>query len=160
MGQSIQDGYQRSYKARYAYENGDIDKAIEIYEKITNKDALAKTVDEKNMYYFARNINNEITKCEQLYNSGDYMNARITVKELLGGNRMTDQQKERCLALIKKTDSKVGQSDESNINNNFTYERTLEILKLQYDKPNQEYKCLNEVIDNDGFKTFYIFQKI
>lgn len=87
------------------------------------------------------------------------MNARITVKELLGGNRMTDQQKERCLALIKKTDSKVGQSGENNINNNFTYESALEILKSQYDKPNQEYKCLNEVIDSDGFKTFYIFQK-
>lgn len=159
VGQSLQDGYQLSYQARDAYENGDIDRAIEIYEKITNKDALAKTVDEKNMYYSARHINNEITKCEELYNSGDYMNARINIKELLGGNRMSEQQRERCRALIKKTDSKVGQSGESKLNNNFTYEKALEMLKSQYDRPNQEYKCLNEVIDSDGLKTFYIFQK-
>lgn len=159
VGQSIDEGYELSYKAREAYENGDIDKAIELYEKITNKDALAKTVDEKNKYYFARHINDEIIKCENLYNSGDYMNARINIKELLGGNRMTEDQMERCRALIKKTDSKVGQSGESELNKNFTYEKALDMIKTQFDRPNQEYKCLNQVIDSDGLKTFYIFQK-
>lgn len=159
VGQSIDEGYELSYKAREAYENGDIDKAIELYEKITNKDALAKTVDEKNKYYFARHIDNEIIKCENLYNSGDYMNARINIKELLGGNRMTEGQMERCRALIKKTDSKVGQSGESELNKNFTYEKALDMIKKQFDRPNQEYKCLNQVIDSDGLKTFYIFQK-
>ncbi|WP_300348271.1 hypothetical protein [Clostridium sp.] len=158
-GQSLEEGYELSYRARDAYKRGDVDEALRLYNQITNKAALAKTVDEKKMYESSKNVENEILKCEHLYNQGDYMNARLKIKELLGGNRMSDSQMKRCVELIKKTDSKVGTTGEANLNKNFTYEKAVQLVKNYSKFKNQTYELAEQKINEDGLKTYYIIER-
>lgn len=156
--QTIDEGYNIFYKARDAYEREDFDEAIRLYETITNRDALAKVVLEKDRFYFAKSVNDQIDEGQKLYDSGEYIQAKIFMSKLMRGNYMMPKQEARANQIYENAKSKVTPEEEKNAQQNFTYEKALEVLKREIgDNPNKSYEYSQEYIDEiNGGKTIYI----
>lgn len=156
--QDIMEGYEIFYEARDAYDREDFEEAIRLYETITNRDALAKVELEKDRFYFAKQINDQIEEGQKLYDSGEYIKAKIFMSKLMRGNYMMPKQEARANQIYENAKSKVNPEEEKKAQQNFTYENALEILKNNIGiDPKNNYKYFDENIDEiNGCKTIYI----
>lgn len=156
--QTIDEGYNIFYKARDAYNRGDFDEAVRLYETINNRDALAKVASEKDMFYFAKSVNEQIDKGQKLYDSGEYVQAKVFMSKLMRGNYMTPKQEAKANEIYENAKVKVTPEEEKKVQQSFTYEKALEILKNNIgDDPKNNYKYSDEYIDEiNGCKTIYI----
>lgn len=158
--QTLDEGYQIYYKARDAYNREDFDEAIRLYETITNRDALAKVVVEKDRFYFAKSLDDQITEGQRLYDSGDYVKAKIFMSKLMRGNYMMPKQEARANEIYKKASSKVTPEEENNLNGNFTFEQAVEFVKKEIgDNPNNVYENFQEYTDIHGAKVYQVIVK-
>ncbi|MDZ4993647.1 hypothetical protein GNF80_11800 [Clostridium perfringens] len=156
--QTIDEGYEIFYKASDAYNREDFDEAVRLYETINNRDALAKVESAKDMFYLAKSISDEIDKGQKLYNSGEYIKAKMFMSKLIRGNYMTPKQEAKANEIYENAKAKVTPEEEKKVQQSFTYEKALEILKNNIgDDTKNNYKYSDEYIDEiNGCKTIYI----
>lgn len=158
--QDIMEGYEIFYKARDAYDREDFDEAIRLYETITNRDALAKVELEKDRFYFAKQVNDQIEEGQKLYDSGKYLEAKIFMSKLTRGNAMSPNQEARANEIYEKASSKVTPEEENNLNGNFTFEQAVEFVKKEIgDNPNNVYENFQEYTDIHGAKVYQVIVK-
>ena len=130
--QEVNDKYTIFYKARDAYNREDFDEAIRLYETITDKDVLAKVEYEKDRFYFAKKINDEINEGQKLYDSGKY----------------------------EEASSKVTKEEVEKVNGKFTFEKAVELVKKEIgDNPNNTYENFQEYTDINGAKVYQVIVK-
>ena len=149
--QEVNDKYTIFYKARDAYNREDFDEAIRLYETITDKDVLAKVEYEKDRFYFAKKINDEINEGQKLYDSGKYFEAKVFVSKLIRGNYMLPNQ---------EASSKVTKEEVEKVNGKFTFEKAVELVKKEIgDNPNNTYENFQEYTDINGAKVYQVIVK-
>ncbi|ELC8443396.1 hypothetical protein QYB59_002439 [Clostridium perfringens] len=158
--QTLDEGYQIYYKARDAYNREDFDEAIRLYETITNKDALAKVQYEKDRFYLAKQVNDQIKEGQKLYDSGKYLEAKIFISKLTRGNAMLPNQEARANEIYEKASSRVTPDEEKQVNGNFTFEQAVELVKKEIgDNPNNTYENFQEYTDIHGAKVYQVIVK-
>lgn len=158
--QEVNDQYKIFYKARDAYNREDFDEAIRLYETLTDKDVLAKVEYEKDRFYFAKKINDEINEGKRLYDSGKYFEAKVFMSKLIKGNYMLPNQEARANKIYEKASSKVTKEEEEKVNGNFTFEKAVELVKKEIgDNPNNTYENFQEYTDINGSKVYEVIVK-
>ncbi|EGT4136346.1 hypothetical protein EQZ09_00605 [Clostridium perfringens] len=148
------------YKARDAYNREDFDEAIRLYETITDKDVLAKVEYEKDRFYFAKKINDEINEGQKLYDSGKYFEAKVFMSKLIRGNYMLPNQEDRANKIYEEASSKVTKEEVEKVNGKFTFEKAVELVKKEIgDNPNNTYENFQEYTDINGAKVYQVIVK-
>lgn len=155
--QDIMEGYNIFYKARDAYDREDFDEAVRLYETITNRDALAKIDLEKDRFYLAKQVDEQIKEAQKLYESGRYLECKIFMSKLIRGNAMSPKQEIRANDLYEKANAKVTPEEENELNGNFTFEEAINLIKKEIgDNPNDVYESFQEYTDIHGAKVYQI----
>ncbi|EOU1463235.1 hypothetical protein [Clostridium perfringens] len=158
--QEVNDKYTIFYKARDAYNREDFDEAIRLYETITDKDVLAKVEYEKDRFYFAKKINDEINEGQKLYDSGKYFEAKVFMSKLIRGNYMLPNQEARANKIYEEASSKVTKEEVEKVNGKFTFEKAVELVKKEIgDNPNNTYENFQEYTDINGAKVYQVIVK-
>ncbi|WP_283676123.1 hypothetical protein [Clostridium perfringens] len=158
--QEVNDKYTIFYKARDAYNREDFDEAIRLYETITDKDVLAKVEYEKDRFYFAKKINDEINEGQKLYDSGKYFEAKVFMSKLIRGNYMLPNQEDRANKIYEEASSKVTKEEVEKVNGKFTFEKAVELVKKEIgDNPNNTYENFQEYTDINGAKVYQVIVK-
>lgn len=155
--QDIMEGYNIFYKARDAYDREDFDEAVRLYETITNRDALAKVDLEKDRFYLAKQVDEQIKEAQKLYDSARYLECKIFMSKLIRGNAMSPKQEIRANELYEKANAKVTPEEENELNGNFTFEEAINLIKKERgDNPNDVYESFQEYTDIHGAKVYQI----
>ena len=134
--------------------------AIRLYETITDKDVLAKVEYEKDRFYFAKKINDEINEGQKLYDSGRYFEAKVFMSKLIRGNYMLPNQEARANKIYEEASSKVTKEEVEKVNGKFTFEKAVELVKKEIgDNPNNTYENFQEYTDINGAKVYQVIVK-
>lgn len=153
--QTLLEGYEIFSKVKDAYNAGEYEEALNLYNTITNSEALAKVEFFKEELDYYIGLYNFIDEAKELYESGKYELARVVLYNVTGSNA-SNKQREITNDLLSKIEDKIRENGEKE----FTFELAVEYLKASMaHTPGYEYEPWIMEISSDGTRRWLVTAK-